>query len=96
MPSETRSRAGANRRDLDVINGTTGTVREISAAWIRVDAHDGREILLPAGYAAEHVEHRYATTAHRAQGATVDQTFVLGSDELHREWGYTATRRTST
>ena len=29
-------------------------------------------------------------TAHRAQGATVDRAFVLGSDELYREWGYTA------
>jgi hypothetical protein len=34
-----------------------------------------------------------ATTAHRAQGSTVDRAFVLGSDELHREWGYTAMSR---
>src|SRR5204862_2206149 len=27
------------------------------------------------------------------QGATVDRTFVLGSDELYREWGYTALSR---
>src|SRR3954451_18105751 len=32
-------------------------------------------------------------TAHRAQGATVDRSFVLGSDELYREWGYTALTR---
>ena len=30
---------------------------------------------------------------HRAQGGTVDQAFVLGSDELYREWGYTALSR---
>jgi hypothetical protein len=32
-------------------------------------------------------------TAHAAQGATVDQSFVFGSDELYREWGYTALSR---
>lgn len=42
---------------------------------------------------AGHLDHGYATTAHRAQGATVDRTFVLGSDELYREWGYTALSR---
>jgi hypothetical protein len=32
-------------------------------------------------------------TAHRSQDATVDRAFVLGSDELYREWGYTALSR---
>jgi hypothetical protein len=32
-------------------------------------------------------------TAHTAQGATVDRSFVLGSDELYNEWGYTALSR---
>jgi hypothetical protein len=41
----------------------------------------------------EGLHHAYAVTAHRLQGATVDRTFVLGSDELYREWGYTALSR---
>ena len=33
------------------------------------------------------LDHAYATTAHSAQGATVDNAFILGSDDLYREWG---------
>ena len=32
-------------------------------------------------------------TAHKAQGVTVDRTFVLGSQDLYRELGYTALTR---
>src|SRR5262249_52407768 len=39
------------------------------------------------------LQHAYAMTAHRLQGATVDRAHVLGSDELYREWGYTAMSR---
>ncbi len=54
----------------------------------------GARVELPDSYArAGRLEHGYASTAHRAQGATVDRAFVLGSDELYREWGYTALSR---
>ena len=43
----------------------------------------------PAEYLdAGHVTHGYATTIHKAQGATVDRAFLLGSDALYREAGY--------
>ena len=49
---------------------------------------------LPADYLdAGHVTHGYAITGHKAQGLTVDHTFVLGSDALYREWGYVALSR---
>lgn len=49
---------------------------------------------MPESYVHDgHLDHAYATTAHRAQGATVDRAFVLGSDVLYREWGYTALSR---
>jgi ATP-dependent exoDNAse (exonuclease V) alpha subunit len=43
--------------------------------------------------AAGQLEHAYALTAHRAQGATVDETFVLGGERLTREWAYTTLSR---
>jgi hypothetical protein len=49
---------------------------------------------LPADYLdARHLTHGYALTAHKAQGLTCDATFVLGSDEIYREWGYVALSR---
>lgn len=66
----------------------------IDDGQLTVQLADGAELELPTGYAdAGHLDHGYALTAHRAQGATVDATFVLGSDDLSREWGYTALSR---
>ena len=42
---------------------------------------------------AGHLAHGYAVTAHKAQGLTVERAFVLGGDEVYREWGYTALSR---
>jgi hypothetical protein len=58
---------------------------------------DGSLRALGADYLDEGwLDHAYALTAHAAQGATVDRSFVLGSDELSREWGYTALSRHQT
>jgi len=84
----------SNERDLDIDNGTRGTVRHTSPRGVvlETDAHTIRE--LPAAYVAEHVEHAYALTGHGMQGATVEQaTVVAGVDELTRGWSYTALSR---
>src|SRR5262249_43417306 len=65
---------------------------EARSVAIRTSAGDERRLdsaYLDDGW----LDHAYALTAHAAQGATVDQSFVLGSDELYREWGYTALSR---
>jgi hypothetical protein len=51
---------------------------------VRSLAHDGR-VRLPAAYVAEHVELLYATTTHRAQGATVDTAHPLITAGMTRE-----------
>jgi conjugative relaxase-like TrwC/TraI family protein len=83
-----------NERDLDIDNGTRGTVRHIHdrGVVIETDAHLVRE--LPAGYVAEHVEHAYALTGHGMQGATVEQaTVVVSPHDLSGGWSYTALSR---
>ena len=83
-----------NDRRLGVLNGQTGTLTEIADDRLTVALDDARRVELSSGYAEEGgLEHGYAITAHRAQGATVDRTFVLGSEGLYREWAYTALSR---
>jgi ATP-dependent exoDNAse (exonuclease V) alpha subunit len=86
--------ARRNDRRLGVVNGDRGRVAAIHGGGLRITVDNGRELALPETYVrAGHLEHGYAITAHLAQGATVDRAFVLGSDELYREWGYTALSR---
>jgi conjugative relaxase-like TrwC/TraI family protein len=88
--------ARRNDRKLSLVNGTRAQVvaldLEHQTVTIRSDADT--EIQIDSPYLDDgHLEHGYALTAHAAQGATVDRAFVLGSDELYREWGYTALTR---
>jgi conjugative relaxase-like TrwC/TraI family protein len=84
----------SNVRDLDVDNGTRGTVRHADPGGLVVET-DARTIRrLPAAYVAEHVEHAYALTGHGMQGATVERATVVASvGELTRGWSYTALSR---
>jgi Ti-type conjugative transfer relaxase TraA len=84
-----------NDRRLGIANGTRAIVTAVDPTTrsVRV-AVGGQDRELPAQYLENAgLDHAYAMTAHRLQGATVDRAFVLGSDELYREWGYTALSR---
>lgn len=91
-----------NHPGLGVTNGTHGTITAIDAAHSSITLTDraGREYELTADYLGSTtqrggpvLDHGYAITGHKAQGLTVDQAFVLGSDQLYREWGYVAMSR---
>ncbi len=51
------------------------------------------QVVLPADYVADHVELAYATTAHRAQGRTVDTAHALVSPTTSREVLYVSATR---
>jgi conjugative relaxase-like TrwC/TraI family protein len=53
----------------------------------------GRQVVLPADYVCQHVELGYATTAHRAQGRTVDTAHAFVSVTTQREVLYVAATR---
>ncbi len=82
-----------NAYRLGIVNGEAGVVAALDPAQLTLELDAGRRVRLPLEYVADGLDHGYAITAHRAQGATVDAAFVLGSDELYREWGYTALSR---
>ena len=54
--------------------------------------HHGR-VTLPADYVTGHVQLLYATTAHRAQGTTVDTAHALITPEMSRESFYVTASR---
>jgi len=91
-----------NARRLDVLNGTRATITAVDLEHrsLTLRTTDGRTVGLPAGYldartdrGGPTLEHGYAITGHKAQGMTTGRAFVLGSEELYREWGYVALSR---
>jgi Ti-type conjugative transfer relaxase TraA len=87
-----------NSRELGVKNGMLGTVEraEDGHLAVRLDFRSrpgqGRAISVSmADYAA--VDHGYATTIHKSQGATVDRAFVLASGTMDRHLTYVAMTR---
>ena len=88
-----------NNRDLGVKNGMLGTVQAVEPHAIQVQldgkapgSDDPRTVNVPMNdYQA--VDHGYATTIHKNQGATVDRSYVLASGTMDRHLTYVAMTR---
>ena len=88
-----------NNRDLAVKNGMLGTVVAVepNAIHMRLDGaangqNNARVLSLPVrDY--QSFDHGYATTIHKAQGATVDRAFVMASSTMDRHLTYVAMTR---
>lgn len=81
---------------VGVLNGTRGVVEQIDTTrhQMILGTDTGDQVTVPFAYAAEgHLTHGYATTIHKAQGATVDRCLVLLDDSTSREHAYTALSR---
>lgn len=80
-----------------VRNGDRWTVLDVhtygSLLVRRAGAEHGSKIVLPAEYAAEHVDLGYAVTSYWAQGVTVDTAHVLVDSSMTRENLYVAMTR---
>ena len=81
-----------NEHGLDVRNGTIATVSQIDSQRITARLDDGRTVsFLVKDYAD--IDHGYAVTIHKAQGATFDHVHVLATPGLDRHASYVALSR---
>jgi conjugative relaxase-like TrwC/TraI family protein len=87
---------GRNDRRAGLTNGTRLTVTHLHPDTGGISGVDpsGQPVDIPGTYVNEgHVALGYATTIHKAQGATVDRAFLLGDDRLFAEAGYVGLSR---
>ena len=86
--------------NLGVINGTLGTIRSFDAktGLISVELDDEQSsaerrlvVVNPVHY--NHLEHGYAATVYKAQGVTVDRTYLLTSVHYDAHSTYVALTR---
>jgi len=88
--------AGRNDYRIGLLNGTRAIVTEVDVGRraLTVLTHEGRTVDVRYPYlAAGHLTHGYATTVHKAQGATVDVSLLLVDDRSYREAAYTGLSR---
>ena len=89
-----RIRFGRNERDLGVKNGSLGTVERIERGvlQIKLDGEAGTRVAVDSKF-YKHLDYGYATTVHKAQGTTVDRTYVLATAHFDRHTSYVALSR---
>lgn len=87
-----------NDKKAGVLNGQMGTVermktnKEGDVLGLTVRRDDGETVTIdPRTY--KDLDHAYATTVHKAQGQTIDQTFVLADKGFRSDLAYVALTR---
>jgi Ti-type conjugative transfer relaxase TraA len=82
-----------NERDLGVKNGSLGVVEGIEhgVLSVKLDGSNARVQIDTKFY--KHLDYGYAATVHKAQGTTVDRSYVLGSTHFDRHTAYVALSR---
>ncbi len=84
-----------NEGSLGVKNGVLGTVIEAAAGRIVAEIGEGderRQVTVEQRFYAN-IDHGYATTIHKSQGATVDDVRVFASRTMDRHLTYVALTR---
>jgi len=89
-----RIRFMRNEKTLGVKNGSLGTVERIEGGVLQVklDGPGDTRVAVDTKF-YQHLDHGYATTVHKAQGTTVDRTYVLATPHFDRHTAYVALSR---
>jgi Ti-type conjugative transfer relaxase TraA len=83
-----------NERDLGVKNGSLGLVEDIESGvlTIKLDGTAETRVHVDTKF-YQHLDYGYAATVHKAQGTTVDKTYVLATSHFDRHTAYVALSR---
>jgi Ti-type conjugative transfer relaxase TraA len=89
-----RIRFGRNEKDLGVKNGSLGTIERIERGvlQIKLDGPGDKRVAVDTKF-YKHLDYGYAATVHKAQGTTVDRTYVLATPHFDRHTAYVALSR---
>ncbi|MGB6449728.1 MAG: hypothetical protein WBE92_03150, partial [Steroidobacteraceae bacterium] len=82
-----------NERSLGVKNGTLGTIEAVEEGilQVRLDGTGDRVVVDTHFYGD--LDHGYAATVYKAQGTTVDRSYVLATSNFDRHTTYVALSR---
>ena len=81
-----------NDRGLGVKNGTLATIEEIGGERLVARTDEGVTVAIELD-AYRDIDHGYAVTVHKAQGMTVDHSFVLLTEGFDRHLAYVSMSR---
>lgn len=81
-----------NDHEIGVKNGMLGTVTATENGRLQVKIDDGPEIAF-SDKRYGHVDHGYAVTVHKSQGATVDSVHFLATRSVNKNLAYVAMTR---
>ncbi|MFL6238640.1 MAG: MobF family relaxase [Actinomycetes bacterium] len=82
-----------NDHQRGLLNGTRAQITGVSEAALALQLEDGRDVAVPASWAAERLIYAYAMTVHKAQGLTVDTALIDATELPDRNAGYVALSR---
>lgn len=82
-----------NERSLGVKNGTLGTITALKDGVFQVRLDNTHQQITVDTRFYRDLDHGYAATVHKAQGATVDRSYLLATAHLDRHAAYVALTR---
>jgi Ti-type conjugative transfer relaxase TraA len=81
-----------NEKSLGVKNGSLGTVEKVSGGVLQVKLDSGQRVAVDSRFYQD-LDHGYAATVYKAQGVTVDRSYVLATNHFDRHSTYVALSR---